>query len=362
MVKISFLEITARADFPTLGKPKLHLWEPTLQTLARQTMKDFEYIVLDVFWEERKDYFEDHINYGLRIKHVPAGKGSIWHDKGLCQVCHQFNQGIIHADGELLFFCADSNMLPPWLMESLWKRYQEGWFVSLGFGSDVSYGPTELQTTARDNVIETEWYRFLDFHGHVHMDHRYNRLFECTNRQWSQISPQWYYGISTASLEAMLKVNGFNECFDPDVTLADIDLGYRLAMAGYDKLAMFRDCYVVEAYAGTDWHPKMKGRKEVKCTNGLLWYNRVSNRFRANEPLGASDLDYIINRICRERCEVRDKCRTLPHRGPFYNKGEMELYEYWKKYGASYQVDLRFEREMRKDGTEYQEGTFINMD
>jgi len=358
MVKISYIEVTARSDYPIAGKPKMHLWEPTLQTLARQSMKDFEYIVVDIFYDERPEYFIKH-NYGLQIKHIPAAP-NIWHDLGLCQICHQFNKGIIHADGELLFFSADSNMYPPDLLEKLWKRYREGYFVSLGFGSDVSYGPKYLLDTARTNIVPTDWYRFLDFHGHVHMDQRYNTLFEDTNKEMSPILPDWYYGISTASLEAALQINGFDEAFDGDGTLNDVDFGNRLAMVGYDKLAMFRDCYTVEAYAGVEWHPKMR-RPEIKCNNGLLLYNKMSGRYRANEPLSSADIDCIINKVCRNRCAVKEKCRELPHRGPFFNKNEKELFEYWKKNQAPMSIDLELEREMRINEEDYLEGTFINV-
>lgn len=342
-----------------MGKPQLHLWEPTLQTLANQTMKDFEYIVVDIFYEERPDYFKEH-NYGLQIKHIPAAPG-IWHDLGICEICHQFNKGLIHADGELLFFCADSNMHPPNLFESLWKHYKEdGYFVSLGFGADVSYGPKELQDTARTTIVPTEYYRFLDFHGHVHIDHRYNSLFENSDRQWAAIPSNWYYGISTASLEAMLKINGFDEAFDGDGALNDIDVGNRLNMVGYRKLAMYRECYTIEAYAGTGWHPKMR-RPEIKCNNALLWYNKFCGRYRANDPITPSDIEWIITHICYGKCEVKDKCRTLPHRGPFHNKNEPQLWEHWKKHGAPFKIDLELEREMRKSGEAYQEGTFIGV-
>lgn len=358
MTKISFIECTARSNFPIAGKPNLHLWEVTLQTLAKQSFTDFEYIIADIFWHERKDYFKDH-NYGFKIKHIPAAP-NVWHDIGLCQICHQFNKGIIHADGDLLFFCADSNMLHPNLMQQLWQHYQEGWFISLGFGADVSYGPKILQDTARTNIVPTEWYRFLDFHGHIHMDQRYNAMFENSDKKFMQIPPNWYYGISTVSLEAALKINGFDECFDPDVTLSDVDFGYRLGLAGYKNIAICRDCYTIEAYAGVDWHPSMKPRTEVKCTNGLMLYNKYAKKYRANEGLSYSDIDQIINHICRNECTVRNICRTLPHRGPFYNKNEMNLYNKWLKDGATYRIDLEFERELRKDGEAYTDGTFVN--
>ena len=381
MTKISYLQITARSDYPTMGRPDLHLWEPTLQTLARQTFKDFELIVIDVFYDERPNYFKEH-NYGLKIKHIPATPNP-WYNLGLVQTCSQFNKGIIHADGELIFTDADSSMLPPNLMENLWKHYQDGYFVSLGFGADVTYAP-ELYDTPGDvqqngkyhvkygelqgakleetkkSIVPTDWYSF-GYKGLVIMDHRFRKVFGNSDRNMTPITQDWYYGISTLSLEAALKVNGYDVSFDGDSALNDIDMGYRLVQAGYDKLAMFRDSYVVEAYAKLGWHPKMRSpRPEIKCNFAILQFNKWTYRYRVNEPLAQRDIDYMIKNICTNKCPIRDKCKTLPHRGPFFNKNEPDLYQYWLKHGAPYQIDLTIEREMRKNGEGYTEGTFIN--
>ena len=361
--KISIIEVTARSDYPTMGRgindPKpLHLWEPTLQTLLKQTEKSFEYVVVDLFYDERPDYFKDH-NYGFRIKHVPVMPNP-WHEGKLCQICHQFNTGIIHADGELLYFQADSGMYPPWLLWNLWKRYQEGHFISLGFGADVTYGPKELQDFARDQVVPTDWYRFLDFYGHIQMDHRYNKLFEGNNTNFSIIPPSWYYGSSTASLEAMLKINGFDQAFDPGTTESDIDVGNRLDLAGY-KLAMARECYSIEAYADK-WHNAMK-KPEVLCSHALMLYNKATGRVRANESFPGSEMidEKIINLSCRRLCEVIPTCRTLPHRGPFFNKNEPEAYNLWRNVASQESINLQYEREDRIDGSNYTEGTFVNI-
>lgn len=359
--KISIIEVTARGDYPIVGRPDLHLWEPTLQTLDKQKFREFEYIVVDLFYDERKDYFKDH-NYGLRIKHVP-GYPNIWHEKGVVQICHQFNTGIIHADGELLLFIADSNMFHPYLLQNLWEHYiTDGKFVSLGFGADVSYADKSLQDMSRVDIVPTEWYRFLGYEGKLHIDHRYNKLFEQhPDKNMAIIDSEWYYGISTCELEAALKINGFDEAFDGDGALNDIDFGNRLHMIGYvGKLAMYRDSYVIEAYAGTGWHKKMV-RPEIKCNYGLLLFNKRRGRYHVNEPLSEMDVDYIINNLCTKECGVRDKCQTLPHRGPFFNKNELENFVHWKKHGATYKVDLRLERQMRKENRDYHEGIFVNV-
>jgi len=377
--RISYLQITARENCPTLGLPNLHLWEPTLQTLAKQTFKEIEFIVIDVFYHERPDYFKDH-NYGLRIKHVPASPNP-WSELGLCQTCHQFNKGIIHADGELIFTDADSSMVPPDLMANLWKHYKDGYFVSLGFGADLTYAADEEVKDRKlmpDGTYEfswqgmkfytnpsvpTDWYGFLGFQGkRVSMDHRYEKLFHDSEKQMNIIHPDWYYGISTVSLEAALKLNGYDLNFDGDSVLNDVDFGHRLQMAGYNNLAMFRDSYIIEAYAKLGWHPKMKPRIEIKCNYALMLYNNVTGRYRVNEPLSQSDVDYIIRNVCGVQCNIKTTCQTYyKHRAPFYDKNVLPYYEHWKKKVMPTYIDFEAERELRIAGEKYQEGTFVNV-
>jgi hypothetical protein len=351
--------------------------------MEKQTFKDFELIFIDVLYDERPDYFRDH-NYGLRIKHIPA-KPNAWYDEGLVQTCSQFNKGIIHADGELIFTSADSNMYPPHLMENLWKHYQDGYFTSLGFGSDLTYTPELYERTLQadgtysDNKGTWQGTNKLDhigwsdpdlpFDGKVIMDHRYRQLFinpqepHTLRMNFAEIPPDWFYGISTMSLEAALKVNGYDQALDGDSALNDVDLGNRLAMLGY-KLAMFRDSFCVEAYAGTFWNPKMKSpRPEVKCNFGIVQYNKYRQRSRVNDAFPSPPMidAEIIQGVCRERCGIRDKCATMPHRGPFYNKNEAKLYKYWKNKASQVRLNLQYEREDRLDGSSYTEGEFVNV-
>lgn len=356
--KISYIEISGRDSYPTLGRTlkdssPLHLWEPTLRTLAKQDFKDFEVIIVDYFFNERKEYFKNH-NHGIKIKHVPA-KPSPWSEKLMCQSCNQFNTGIIHADGELLFFGADSGMYPPRLMGNLWKHYLDGKFVSLGFGEDYTF--------SKDKKVEHQpgfnWVHELGYEGKVEMDLRYRTLFGNNDLQEAEIEPGWFYGISTASLKATLEINGFGEFFDPDLTEADIDFGERLKMAGYNKIVMCRDCYTVEALANPGWHAGMVKAK-VKCTPALLKYNKLQAKSSANTPFTEIDVKWLLANICRKDCPYDGRCKELQTDGPFYNPRQIELYKHWLNAASKNNLNLAFEREMRINGEDHAEGSFYN--
>jgi len=372
MVKISYVEMTGWSDYPTLGRKNLHIWEPSVQRFAMQTMKDFEYIVVDILYHERPNYFKHH-NYGLKIKHVPAAP-NIWFDLGLPTECHQINKGFIYSDGEIIIVNGDSFMYPPDFMEKVWKHYQDGYFACAGFGADLTYYPNEIfmkkkrkhfkTKVSLTNIIPTDWYRFLGFEGKLRMHERYMSYFDKSDIEKVIIPPSQYYGASVISLEAVLKTNGFEMLLDGDSVLADCDMGMRLGLAGYgQKLVMFKDTYCVEALAETGWHPRMRN-PGIKCNYAIMKFNHRMGRYRANDPISESDIDWIINNLClKGTCGDAEACRRLnPNLYPFWQKKEKELYEYWKKHQVPMSLDLELEREMRIDGEEpYNEGTFVNV-
>ena len=53
-MKLSLIYLTARvSDSPMIGRPGVHLLSPILESLERQSFKDFELVLVDALWERR---------------------------------------------------------------------------------------------------------------------------------------------------------------------------------------------------------------------------------------------------------------------------------------------------------------------
>lgn len=373
--KITFAMITAREDFPYVGRPELGVFEPTLEAMKAQTMKDFEFVVIDVLYEQRSDYFKN-MKLPFHVKHVPA-KPNMWIEQGLPGIATQYNKGIIYADGELLFFTGEGFMFQPNFMERLWQHYQDGSFPLAWYFYDDSYVPTNqpepMPNWKTAYPIETQTPFPYDIAGYsgklVSLEHRYTQVFKDKQND-SFLAPwAWWFGCSSASLKAMLEVNGFNQNFDGDRMLLDCDVGSRLELAGYGaKLKLFRDTFIIRARPNVNvWNKNIdKAGATIKCNLPLLWHSRIFGHYRANEvKLEDGDVEWMKASFCGTRCDIRDLCRKEhPWQFPFEHKSgyeghksSKELFEFWKNHQT--QINLQTERAKRiEDNPMYKEGTY----
>jgi len=290
--------ITARTDFPYLGRPDLHIFEPTVESFKKQTLKDFELIIVDALYSKRKNYFTK-LELPFSVKHIPA-QPNIWIAKGLPGITTQYNKGIIYADGELLFFTGDSHMVQANFMHELWRRYREGYFALAWYFYDNSFSDADdmsewgspkdkekFDIAYPDQKSEAPiTYNLLGYTGKkVSIEHRYIKAFKKNKRQVCSTPWVWWFGCSSASLEAMLKINGFNQKFDGDRMLLDCDVGSRLEMAGYGpRFALFRNICLIRATTDINlWNPTLKkGKVSIKCNYPLIWFSRYFKRYKAN--------------------------------------------------------------------------------
>ena len=56
----------------------------------------------------------------------------------------------------------------------------------------------------------------------VFIEDRYNRVFEGNDKEVAYAPWEWFFGCSAAPLDAMLKINGWDQRFDGDRMLGDV--------------------------------------------------------------------------------------------------------------------------------------------
>ena len=74
MPAISVIMPTARDDFPIIGLPDLHLFEPTMKSLVKQNFKDFEVIIVDAFHKSEPMI---SVNSHFRLNMFPLIQGTV---------------------------------------------------------------------------------------------------------------------------------------------------------------------------------------------------------------------------------------------------------------------------------------------
>ncbi len=375
MVKISFVMITARTDYPYTGRPDLHLFEPTIASFKAQTMLDFEWVIVDQLYDDRKDYFKN-VTLPFHVKHIPAHP-NVWHDAGLPGVCTQYNKGIIYADGELLFFMGDGYMYIPEFCNKLWTHYKQGYIPLAWYFYDNTFYPKNLianvpgwrKTKPEDVEVSPVPYNISGYIGqNITIEHRPIVAFKGNNKEIHHALWEWWFGCSSAPLDAMLRINGFNQRFDGDRMLLDCDVGSRLELTGLKNFALFQDLFLMRAWADVNvWNPKLpKDAPSIKCNLPLIHLSRAFKRARANEhEMTDEDIKWMKEEYCGRQCRIREVCRTqhpwqypFEHKEGYGYKSSKKWFDYWRTHQVK--INLTEERQKRISGDEkYKEGTYI---
>ncbi len=371
-MKISIIVTTARPDYPYIGRLDLHIFKPTIDSLKNQTMKDFELVIVDFLYNERKDYFKN-LDLPFKIKHIPSSP-NIWHNERMNGICTQLNKGIIYSDGELLFFSGEGFLYIPEFCERLWKRHKEGYIPLVWYFSDNTFTPEVFNATedqiskypAESKLPYNIKYNINGYVGkNITMDHRPSIAFkkgDIFNSPW-----EWWFGCSGSPLSAMLKINGFDQRFDGDKSLFDCDIGSRLELSGYKKFGIFKDLFIIRIMNNnaTVFTAKSDSITSVKCNFPLMHWSRQFKHFVANDHENIDeDIKWCKEVYCAKLCPVRDDCREnnkvqypFEHKEGYGANCGKKGFEFWRTHQVK--INLADERNKRIAGDDkYKEGTF----
>jgi len=268
---------TARSNFPMIGFPNINHLFYVIDSLRRQTFKDFELIVSDYIHGSRKIDWNEAGPVGFSIYHVPIEHSSA-HSGGYCAISGGKNNGIMYSSGRYLVFLDDCCAF-------------EKNFLFIIFNN---WAQRKLFTNALHRK-EIGSQSYFDGSGEPVVDCRYKLLGE----QQELIDCFHMYGYSSMSIDAALKINGFDEMFDGSRQLEDIECGERLKLNGHhillNKSSFVNEQEHFEIGRGPErndcpWHTKNDGDEiklnpNLRC-NGPYYYLKTQrpskNRMVAN--------------------------------------------------------------------------------
>ena len=260
--KVSLMIHTASCDNFLENQGIQSYFHNLLKNLSRQTLKEFEFIYVDTFYDDNKDKF-DRLLPGLPfiVKHVPVHKNHrYWYDKGHTYISAAKNTGIMHADGELCITCDDAEFFPDDILERYWNHYKSGHYM-LGMHNRLK------------NIKTENGFVCFPIQGEIYInDHRFLQLKQDTQKH---AFGSWAFAGTSFSLEDALVLNGFNERMDGCKSLEDCDFGNRLTLLGrkfvLDRQGIFyildHQCYTNQVVP-VDLQPKLDDQQnEVPKTN-----------------------------------------------------------------------------------------------
>lgn len=277
MVSISCVLPTARSDFSLLGQPKTHIFLPTFRSLSAQTFRDFEVIVVDALFNQRAEWLHTYVGDEYPLKYVPVHPNHrYWLDRKRWNVAGQLNTALLYCEGELVVRLDDCCELDAGYLQKFWDEYQKGYWPMamhiryLGdkparFDAEYVKNGYEAKYAQGRETDRIETLRKLYGDEGIIRDTRYQIVKDHGGRMVAP--PDWFYGYASAPLEALLKVNGYDERFDGDKSLEDADCGSRLSLAGFGGLPVLDVAMqVIEHEHGPIQEDVIaRGQKTMKC-------------------------------------------------------------------------------------------------
>lgn len=333
MYDISIILTTARDNFSIIGLPDTHILGPCIESLIKQTFKDFELIVVDSLINYRPNMFKgDPFKVEFDVKHVPVHPNHrYWFDRGMWNFNGALNTAIINSEGELIVKLDDCCQFKEDYLQLIWEEYQSGYF------------PLAMHTRYRngrqayyDEKYVTEGYDInapgADPEERLKVLNRlYSKGDPVRCSRWPivektggrMIAPHnWFYGYSAFTLKSALTVNGYDENMDPEKAIEDVDMGSRLEMAGYKNM------FLLDTKLWTIEHEHSPISKKAitynglpcKCNYALYLLNRMKNRWRANsDKLTDKDLEFVREESFRPPCSPTPNFYADDMKGELWN-------------------------------------------
>jgi glycosyltransferase involved in cell wall biosynthesis len=331
VVSISIILPTAREDYSIIGLPDLHILERTFNSLLNQRFKDFEVIVVDGLYPKRDKWLAK--DWKFSVRYVPVHRNHrFWFDRKRWFICASLNTGIIHAEGELLVRIDDCCEFDDMFLQRFWDGYKKGYFPCAMHIRYLEGKPARFDSEYMNKGYEAKYSSTMEKDDRLQILRRLygdeglvrdTRYPVVKANGGNMIGPaEWFYGYASMSLEAALKINGFNELFDGDKSEEDMECGLRLSMAGYKNMFLLDvDHQVIEhEHIPPSSELILPDQPNIKCNYALLLLTEKRNRWQANKvKMTEEDLNFLREESLKSPCSPRPNFYADDCKGYLWN-------------------------------------------
>lgn len=246
-----------------------------------QTFKDFELILVDHFYEENKEYVEN-IKTSFVFKHVPVHENhNYWSKQGYTCGSGFKNTGLLYADGTLVIYFDDGEIISPKLIGMYWYYYTQGLFLHA------------FHLGTKNPIVINNKLTYPYYDKFFIKDSRDSQTKSIHYHNYGS----WLYAGACHALTDLLDLNGFDEKMDGYQGGQDTNMGLRLEGIGR-KFVLDKTCYLTillhKSYKDCDYGEKSIREIFTKDNYGFIDIVRQLKQYKANnKPLTSEELKLI---------------------------------------------------------------------
>lgn len=267
MGKISVLNITARYG----GLDILRA------SLERQTVKDFEVVIVDGLWEQRepqvKKYFKD-----FDLVYVRQSKKR---DGAFSNLAHADNEGFRACKNELIVCLQDYIWCPPFLLHKFWEAYS-------AYGDSlVGAVGHQYRTPGKDDIKNPKGKMTVfkeDFKGRPEDQCWQDPRMRLDQGTFYETAPvNWELSCGSISRKVIYELGGMDEEYDfQGFAYDNVNIAQRAEMLGYKTYLDQTNEY--RAISHDDW--AMETHKKDRSTNIAEFHiNRMKETLQGKFPI-----------------------------------------------------------------------------
>jgi len=283
--KISVCTITIRPG----------IFATTVKTLQEQTFKDFEWVIVDDLWDQRKDEVREYMkDKGIKYKHVPSK-----YNPRPYGIANANNTAIHEAEGDLLVWLQDFIEMPKDGLQRYWDLYEEKGNC-LFTGVDDRVNTTKpVDTEDKIDIFKGKGYKILN------TDWQNKRVY--SKGQWKTTNP-YDFEMNYAAIPAYLihDMGGFFEEFDEGFGYDNTQIALRAMVLGYEIwVDSSNKCHALNHW---NWYPgdhkhNVIGRGKANAENKDRYESLIEELGKA----GANPKQYLPYYDKREELKEYEK-------------------------------------------------------